>query len=215
ALVLVDGCIPSMVTVPESGRYRPAMSLSMVDLPLPLGPSSPRMLPSRMVTDNSSRARTRPKRLVTRSNTTVATGFTSFGAGPPRLGGVLRRGARLRWGGLRSEQLVPRAPHHLDHLVAPVAERVHLLHETDQCPAGHLAADGGQPFGVLGDESSLAPQRLRNAHELHLPVRALHGIGVDLHHHRQLPLGWDPVSRPQVAPGDLPLELIDDLEVYG
>src|SRR5690606_29694448 len=183
-----------MVTRPWSGRYNPAISLSMVDLPAPFGPIRPSIVPSRTETESPPNARRPPKRFDTLSHTTAASRLTSPGAG-------------------RAHHLFPRAPDHRDHFLAPVPKGVHFSHETDQRPAGHLPSYLRQPHGVAGDKRSLPPQRFRNAHQLHLPVRALHGIGVDLHHHGQLPLGWNPVSRPQVAPGDLPFELIDDLEV--
>src|SRR5690606_19791529 len=117
------------------------MSLSMVDLPLPLGPKSPRMVPSRMVKESSSTARTRPKLLLTRSNTTVAIAFTP----------------------LRREHPAVRLPHQLHHLFAPVAQGVHLLHEGDQRPFGHLPPDAVHEACVLGDKRPLAPQGLGDA----------------------------------------------------
>src|SRR5690606_25354325 len=161
-----------MVTLPPSGRYKPAMSLSMVDLPAPLGPSKPKMVPDGMVTDKSFKARTRPNRLVTRSNTTVAMGLTS----PARLVPLGQGPSVGPSAGFPHDPLV-RAPHHGHHLLAPVPQRVHLPHETGQGPVGHLPADLRDPLGIAGDEGPLAPQSFGYAHQFHLPIRPLHGIG--------------------------------------
>ncbi len=47
---------PATVTVPESGRSRPAIRLSSVDLPLPDGPRIATASPGRTVSDASCRA---------------------------------------------------------------------------------------------------------------------------------------------------------------
>src|SRR5690606_15801616 len=101
----------------------PAISLSSVDLPAPLGPKSPRIVPSRKVKERLSTARSLPKRLVTPSKTTIATGLTPFGRGP-----------RLSVCRARLDHPVVRLADHLRHLVTSVAEGVHLLDKSDERP---------------------------------------------------------------------------------
>src|SRR5690606_12256934 len=173
-----------MVTLPPSGRYKPAMSLSMVDLPAPLGPSKPKMVPDGMVTDKSFKARTRPNRLVTRSNTTVAMGLTS----PARLV-PLGQGPRVGpSAGFPHDPLV-RAPHHGHHLLAPVRQRVHLPHEPGQDPS--VAPSSCSPHDPLlraphHGHHLLAPvpQRVHLPHETgqgpvgHLPADLRDPLGI-------------------------------------
>jgi hypothetical protein len=56
---------PSISTLPVSGRSRPAMTRSRVDLPLPDGPSRAVSEPLGISTDTSSSAAKSPKRLDT------------------------------------------------------------------------------------------------------------------------------------------------------
>src|SRR5688572_16395155 len=49
--------IPNMEMVPASGRVSPHSIITVVDLPAPLGPSSPNTAPSGISNDNSETAR--------------------------------------------------------------------------------------------------------------------------------------------------------------
>src|ERR671924_233023 len=56
---------PCSTMLPASGRSKPATIRSVVVLPHPLGPSSEKNSPSRISSETSSTAATRPKRLLT------------------------------------------------------------------------------------------------------------------------------------------------------
>ena len=61
---------PAIVTVPEVGLRLPAMTLKSVVLPAPLGPTSPVIEPSGMVSDSRSTAR-KPPKAITMSVTVI------------------------------------------------------------------------------------------------------------------------------------------------
>src|SRR5690606_22612034 len=132
--------------------------------------------------------------------TTIATGLTPFGRGP-----------RLSVCRARLDHPVVRLADHLRHLVTSVAEGVHLLDKSDERPVGHLPPDAGHKLLVIDDKGPLSSQRLGDPHLFHLPVSSLYRIGIYLHHARQLPLRGDSIARAQLAPGDRPLKLIDNL----
>jgi len=83
-----SSCRAPMATAPLSGAAKPESTLSVVVLPLPLGPISPCTSPGRSARSSPSMARTPPKASVT-----------------PRMARLSRAGAVIEHGG---EQLRPR-----------------------------------------------------------------------------------------------------------
>src|SRR3954470_5110025 len=89
------GCVttsyPSTSAVPPSGRCTVARMRTAVVFPAPLGPSSPKIVPSGISKSMPARASTSPNRLVKAVTRTAVVGMTSMFA--PRSEDANRRGA--------------------------------------------------------------------------------------------------------------------------
>lgn len=106
-------------------------------------------------------------------------------------------------------------PDPVQNFIRHKSQRPHLAHKPPDGFLGHLRPQASQQRRLPAHERPLSPHRLHQAHPLHLPVRSLYRVGIDPSLQRQIPLRRNAITRLQLAPGDGPLELVDDLLVDG